>query len=88
MVELKTLKSLEEVTESELNNYYEYLLAVSTDTLAVINSKLELEKIIIQGNDNNAFLCACTDINHFLDCLTMLEDMINKRNNTLNNIKK
>ena len=88
MVQLKILKSLEEVTESELNNYYEYLLAVSTDTLAVINSKLELEKIIIQGNDNDAFLCACTDINHFLDCLTMLEDMINKRNNTLNNIKK
>ena len=88
MIQLKILKSLEEVTESELNNYYEYLLAVSTDTLAVINSKLELEKIIIQGNDNDAFLCACTDINHFLDCLTMLEDMINKRNNTLNNIKK
>ena len=88
MVQLKILKSLEEVIESELNNYYEYLLAVSTDTLAVINSKLELEKIIIQGNDNDAFLCACTDINHFLDCLTMLEDMINKRNNTLNNIKK
>ena len=88
MVQLKILKSLEEVTESELNTYYEYMLAVSTDTLAVINSKLELEKIIIQGNDNDAFLCACTDINHFLDCLTMLEDMINKRNNTLNNIKK
>ena len=88
MVQLKILKSLEEVTESELNTYYEYMLAVSTDTLAVITSKLELEKIIIQGNDNDAFLCACTDINHFLDCLTMLEDMINKRNNTLNNIKK
>ena len=88
MVQLKILKSLEEVTESELNTYYEYMLAVSTDTLAVINSKLELEKIIIQGNDNDTFICACTDINHFLDCLTMLEDMINKRNNTLNNIKK
>lgn len=80
MVQLKILRSSEEVTESELNNYYEYLLAVSTDTLAVINSKLELEKIIIQGNDNDAFVCACTDINHFLDSLTLLEDLIkNKR---------
>ena len=83
MVQLKILTNLEEVTESELNNYYEYLLAVSTDTLAVINSKLELEKIIIQGNDNDALICACTDINHFLDCLTMLEEMINNDNKLL-----
>ena len=40
MVQLKILKSSEEITKSELNNYYEYFLAVSTDTLAVINSKL------------------------------------------------
>ena len=83
MVQLKILTSLEEVTESELNNYYEYLLAVSTDTLAVINSKLELEKIIIKGNDNDALICACTDINHFLDCLTQLEEMINNDNKLL-----
>ena len=83
MVQLKILTNLEEVTESELNNYYEYLLAVSTDTLAVINSKLELEKIIIQGNDNDALICACTDINHFLDCLTRLEEMINNDNKLL-----
>ena len=56
------------------------MLAVSTDTLAVINSKMELETFIIKGNDNDAFLCACTDINHFLDCLALLEDLIkNKR---------
>ena len=80
MVQLKILKSSEEITKSELNNYYEYLLAASTDTLAVINFKLELEKIIIQGNDNDAFICACTDINHFLDSLTLLEYLIkNKR---------
>ena len=80
MVQLKILKSSEEITKSELNNYYEYFLAASTDTLAVINSKLELEKIIIQGNDNDAFICACTDINHFLDSLTLLEALIkNKR---------
>ena len=83
MVQLKILRSSEEVTESELNNYYEYLLAASTDTLAVINSKLELEKIIIQGNDNDAFVCACDDINHFLDSLTLLEDLINNKREIL-----
>ena len=83
MVQLKILRSSEEVTESELNNYYEYLLAASTDTLAVINSKLELEKIIIQGNDNDAFICACDDINHFLDSLTLLEDLINNQREIL-----
>ena len=78
MIELETLTVLEEVTL--LNNHYEYLLAVSTDTLAVINSKMELETFIIQGNDNDAFICACTDINHFLDSLTLLETLIkNKR---------
>ena len=87
MVQLKILKSLEEVTESELNTYYEYMLAVSTDTLAVITSKLELEKIIIQGNDNDAFVCACDDINHFLDSLTLLENLINNKKNIFNDIK-
>ena len=78
MIELETLTVLGEVTL--LNNHYEYLLAVSTDTLAVINSKMELETFIIKGNDNDAFICACTDIDHFLDCLALLEDLIkNKR---------
>ena len=78
MIELETLTVLEEVTL--LNNHYEYLLAVSTDTLAVINSKMELETFIIKGNDNDAFICTCTDINHFLNCLALLEDLIkNKR---------
>ena len=80
MIELETLTVLEEVYDTLLNNHYEYLLAVSTDTLAVINSKMELETFIIKGNDNNAFICACTDIDHFLDCLALLEDLIkNKR---------
>lgn len=80
MIELKTLTVLEEVYDTLLNNHYEYLLAVSTDTLAVINSKMELETFIIKGNDNDAFVCACTDINHFLDCIALLEDLIkNKR---------
>ena len=71
-----------------ITNHYEYLLAVSTDSLAVINSKMELEKFIIKGNDNNAFLCACTDINHFLDCLAILEEMILKGINALNTIER
>ena len=83
MIELETLTVLEEGYDTLLNNHYEYLLAVSTDTLAVINSKLELEKIIIQGNDNDAFVCACDDINHFLDSLTLLEDLINNKREIL-----
>ena len=80
MIELETLTVLEEGYDTLLNNHYEYLLAVSTDTLAVINSKIELETFIIKGNDNDAFICACTDIDHFLDCLALLEDLIkNKR---------
>ena len=83
MIELKTLTVLKEVYDTLLNNHYEYLLAVATDTLAVIDSKMELETFIIKGNDNDAFICACTDINHFLDCLTKLEDMINNDNKLL-----
>ena len=83
MLQLTILADLEEVTEATLENEYEYLIAVSTDSLAVLNSKIELEKIIIQGKDNDAFLCACTDINHFLDCLTKLEEMINNDNKLL-----
>ena len=81
MLQLTILADLEEVTEAALENEYEYLIAVSTDSLAVVNSKIELEKIIIQGKDNNAFVCACTDINHFLDCLAIIEELlINKKN--------
>lgn len=84
MVELKILTSLEEVTDTFLTTHYEYLLAVSTDSLAVINSEMKLEKFVIKGNDNDAFLCACTDINHFLDCLTKLEELIINKKNALN----
>ena len=81
MLQLTILADLEVVTETALENKYEYLLAVSTDSLAVVNSKLELEKIIIQGKDNNAFVCTCNDINHFLDCLAIIEELlINKKN--------
>lgn len=83
MIELETLTVLEEVYDTLLNNHYEYLLAVSTDTLAVINSKMELETFIIKGNDNDAFICACTDINHFLDCLAIIEELIINKKNTL-----
>ena len=86
MLQLTILADLEEVTEAALENEYEYLIAVSTDSLAVLNSKLELEKIIIQGKDNNAFVCTCTDINHFLDSLAILEEMIINRSNPLNSI--
>ena len=80
MVQLTILVDLEEAPESAIENKYEYLIAVSTDTLAVVNSKLELERIIIKGKDNNAFVCVCDDINHFLDCLAILEELItNKR---------
>ena len=83
MVQLKILTSLEEVTDTFLTTHYEYLLAVSTDSLAVVNSKLELEKFVIKGNDNDAFLCACTDINHFLDCLAIIEELILNKKNAL-----
>lgn len=83
MIELKTLTVLEEVYDTLLNNHYEYLLAVSTDTLAVINSKMELETFIIKGNDNDAFVCTCTDINHFLDCLAIIEELIINKKNAL-----
>lgn len=83
MLQLTILADLEEVTEAALENEYEYLIAVSTDSLAVINSKIELEKIIIQGKDNNAFVCACTDINHFLDCLAIIEELIINKKNAL-----
>ena len=81
MLQLTILADLEEVTEAALENEYEYLIAVSTDSLAVINSKLELEKFVIKGNDNDAFVCTCTDINHFLDCLAILEELITNKKN-------
>ena len=83
MLQLTILADLEEVTETALENKYEYLIAVSTDTLAVVNSKIELEKIIIKGKDNDAFVCACDDINHFLDCLAILEELIINKKNAL-----
>ena len=83
MLQLTILADLEEVTEAALENEYEYLIAVSTDSLAVFNSKIELEKIIIQGKDKDAFLCTCTDINHFLDCLAILEELIINKKNAL-----
>ena len=84
MLQLTILEDLEEVTEAALENEYEYLIAVSTDSLAVLNSKIELEKFIIQGKDDNAFVCTCTDINHFLDCLAILEELIINKKNVLN----
>ena len=88
MLQLTILADLEEATETTLENKYEYLIAVSTDSLAVLNSKIKLEKIIIQGKDNDAFVYTCTDINHFLDCLAILEEMIIKGTNALNAIER
>ena len=87
MIGLTVLSRVEEeVAETLLENCYEYLLAVSTDTLAVINSNIEIEKVIIQGKDNDAYLLSCDDINCFLDGLEAFEKLIKSGKNPLNYI--
>ena len=82
---MSQLKEITVVKESSIaEDYYEYYLAISSDSLAVFHNKTEFEKFIIEGKDNNAYLCACTDINHFLDIIDIVSDMINNNINPIN----
>jgi hypothetical protein len=66
------------------NEGYEYLLAVSTDTLLVI-SKDQQERIdtIIEGIDINGYVLSCPDEDSFLDAISIIKEDIISGNNPL-----
>lgn len=59
-----------------------YFLGVSTNQLVVISpDKKRILEVIVDGTDNDAFLCSCNDLDNFLDNINLLKaDIIARRN--------
>jgi hypothetical protein len=55
---------------------YEYFLAISTDTLVIIDRDGKVVKEVIKGNDDMGYLCMATNVDEFLDALMILKQTI------------
>lgn len=75
------INTLEE-SISTLSNNFSYYLAVSSDSLYIIDPVTnKVIEIIVDGKDNSALLCCSDDVDHFLDCISIIkEDILNHRN--------
>jgi hypothetical protein len=66
------------------NEGYEYLLAVSTDTLIVISKdQQEFIDTIIEGTDRNGYVVLCDNEDSFLDAISIIKEDIISGNNPL-----
>jgi len=55
---------------------YEYYLALSSDTLVVIDKQLNFVEWIVIGNDNAGIYISANDENEFLDYIILLKKLI------------
>lgn len=61
-----------------------YFFAVSSDTLIVTNNTgTKALELIIDGKDNNGYLCVCEDLDDFLDSINVIKEMIMSGDNPL-----
>jgi hypothetical protein len=55
---------------------YDYYLAISSDTLVVVNKQIEQVECIIKGTDQQGLLSSCPDEDSFLEALHMVKHTI------------
>lgn len=58
------------------NDTYPYLLAVSTNSLLIVNEKREFVEWVIKGVDKDAYLLSAPDEDTFLESLSLLKECI------------
>lgn len=63
------------------NENYPYYMALSTDSLFVVDNKYDFVECIIQGKDVVANVLAATDEEMFLETLQLLKDCIKSGRN-------
>lgn len=61
---------------SDTNNQYDYYLALSSDSLYVIDRDLSLVESIISGTDREGIYMRADDEDNFLDAIIMFKNMI------------
>lgn len=88
MTKYQIITDIKEKMVEFSNEGYEYLLAVSTDTLLVI-SKDQQERIetIIEGVDKNGYVVLCDNEDSFLDAIIILKEDIISGNNPLEHLE-
>jgi hypothetical protein len=62
---------------------YDYMFAISTDSLVVIDKDLNKLQEVIKGRDLDAIVCGCADEDSFLDSLVVIRDCIKAGNNPI-----
>ena len=84
MTKYQIITDIKETMIDFSNEGYEYLLAVSTDTLVVI-SKDQQERIdtIVEGIDKNGYVLLCDNEDSFLDAISIFKEDIISGNNPL-----
>jgi hypothetical protein len=65
------------------NEHYEYLLAVSTNTLCVLSKDKKIVQTIVDGDDRCAYMFVAVDENVFLDALSAIKKCLLKGHNPL-----
>jgi hypothetical protein len=63
----------------EEKSFYPYLLVVSSDSLYIMSpDRTMLIETIIEGKDNDGYVCAADDEDHFLECIIDIKrDILN-----------
>ena len=78
------LKSL--VLPLEQTDSYSLYIAISSDTLLIIDKQLNLVESIIHGDDVDGVYVSCDNQNDFLDAIILLKKIILSGNNPLDYI--
>lgn len=68
------------------DEYYALYIAVSNDSLFIMNKRLSCVEAIITGKDYSGLLLAFNDENEFLDAISLFKDMILTDSNPINYI--
>lgn len=59
---------------SALFDFYQYYLAISSDTLIVVDKvSRDLLEVIVQGSDNEAYLCSFGSEDEFLEAISYIK---------------
>ena len=64
------------VSCKEETNSYDLYIAISSDTLLIIDKQLDLVESIIHGNDVDGLYCSFDDEDDFLDSIILFKKMI------------
>ena len=71
------------VVKEDSYNGYEFLLAISSDCLVVLDTKQEFVEWIVAGNDVNGVVAEADNEDEFLDAIIVIKDMIKSGINPL-----